>query len=29
VERLFAGVGPDESMIEAVRRAHDAGIRTA
>jgi epoxide hydrolase-like predicted phosphatase len=29
VERLFAGVGPDEPMIEAVRRAHDAGIRTA
>ncbi|HEX6459255.1 MAG TPA: HAD family phosphatase [Thermoleophilaceae bacterium] len=29
VERLFAGVGPDEPMIEAMRRAHDAGIRTA
>lgn len=29
VARLFAGVGPDEPMIEAVRRAHDAGIRTA
>ena len=29
VEQLFAGVGPDEPMIEAVRRAHDAGIRTA
>ncbi len=29
VERLFAGVGPDEPMIEAVRRAHDAGVRTA
>jgi putative hydrolase of the HAD superfamily len=28
VERLFAGVGADEPMIEAVRRAHDAGIRT-
>jgi epoxide hydrolase-like predicted phosphatase len=28
VERLFAGVGPDEPMIEAVRRAHDAGIGT-
>ena len=29
VERLFAGVGPDEPMVEAVRRAHDAGVRTA
>jgi putative hydrolase of the HAD superfamily len=28
VERLFAGVGPDEPMIEAVRRAHGGGIRT-
>jgi putative hydrolase of the HAD superfamily len=28
VERLFAGVGPDEPMIEAIRRAHEAGIRT-
>jgi putative hydrolase of the HAD superfamily len=28
VERLFAGVGPDEPMIEAVRRAHEAGVRT-
>jgi putative hydrolase of the HAD superfamily len=28
VERLFAGVGPDEPMIEAVRRAHDAGVKT-
>jgi putative hydrolase of the HAD superfamily len=28
VERLFAGVGPDEPMIEAVRRAHRGGIRT-
>jgi putative hydrolase of the HAD superfamily len=29
VERLFAGVGPDEPMIEAVRRAHEAGVHTA
>jgi epoxide hydrolase-like predicted phosphatase len=29
VERLFAGVHPDEAMLEAVRRAHDAGVRTA
>jgi putative hydrolase of the HAD superfamily len=29
VERLFAGVGPDEPMVEAVRRGHDAGIKTA
>jgi epoxide hydrolase-like predicted phosphatase len=29
VERLFEGVGPDEAMIEAVRRAHAGGIRTA
>ena len=28
VERLFAGVGPDERMLEAVRRAGAAGIRT-
>jgi epoxide hydrolase-like predicted phosphatase len=28
VERLFAGVGPDERMLEAVRRAGQAGIRT-
>jgi epoxide hydrolase-like predicted phosphatase len=28
VERLFAGVRPDEPMIEAVRRAHRGGIRT-
>jgi putative hydrolase of the HAD superfamily len=28
VEGLFAGVGPDERMIGAVRRAHDAGIKT-
>jgi putative hydrolase of the HAD superfamily len=29
VERLFAGVGTDERMIGAVRRAHEAGIKTA
>lgn len=29
VDGLFAGVGPDEAMIEAVRRAREAGIRTA
>ncbi len=28
VGRLFGGVGPDERMVEAVRRAHDGGIRT-
>ncbi len=28
VNGLFAGVGPDEAMIEAVRRAREAGIRT-
>ena len=28
VKRLFAGVGPDDRMIEAVRRAHDAGVKT-
>jgi putative hydrolase of the HAD superfamily len=28
VERLFAGVGPDEPMIDAVRRARAAGVRT-
>ena len=28
VDRLFAAVGPDEPMIEAVRRAHDAGVHT-
>lgn len=28
VDGLFAGVGPDEAMIEAVRRARQAGIRT-
>jgi putative hydrolase of the HAD superfamily len=29
VDGLFAGVQPDEAMVEAVRRAHAAGIRTA
>lgn len=29
IDGLFAGVGPDEAMIAAVRSAHDAGIRTA
>jgi putative hydrolase of the HAD superfamily len=29
VDGLFAGVGPDEAMIEAVRRARAAGVRTA
>jgi putative hydrolase of the HAD superfamily len=29
IDGLFAGVGPDEAMIEAVRRAKHAGIRTA
>lgn len=28
VDGLFAGVGPDEAMIEAVRRAREAGLRT-
>ena len=28
VERLFAGVQPDEAMIAAVRRARTAGIKT-
>jgi putative hydrolase of the HAD superfamily len=28
IDGLFAGVGPDEAMIEAVRRARRAGIRT-
>jgi putative hydrolase of the HAD superfamily len=28
VERLFGGVGPDEAMLDAVRRAKAAGIRT-
>jgi putative hydrolase of the HAD superfamily len=29
VDGLFAGVEPDVAMLEAVRRAHAAGIRTA
>jgi putative hydrolase of the HAD superfamily len=29
IDGLFAGVQPDEAMIEAVRSAHQAGIRTA
>lgn len=28
VNRLFAGMGPDEDMIDAVRRAKGAGVRT-
>jgi putative hydrolase of the HAD superfamily len=28
VERLFAGIGPDEAMLEAVRRARRSGIKT-
>ena len=28
VDRLFAGMGPDEAMIEAVKAAKRAGIRT-
>ena len=28
IERLFAGGGPDEAMLQAVRRARAAGIRT-
>ena len=29
VDGLFAGVQPDVAMVQAVRAAHDAGIRTA
>jgi putative hydrolase of the HAD superfamily len=29
VDGLFAGVHPDEAMVQAVRRAHAAGVRTA
>jgi epoxide hydrolase-like predicted phosphatase len=28
VGRLFAGVGPDEAMLDAVRRARAAGVKT-
>ena len=28
VERLFGGIGPDEPMLEAVRRSKAAGIKT-
>jgi putative hydrolase of the HAD superfamily len=28
IDGLFAGVAPDEPMLEAVRRAHAAGVRT-
>jgi putative hydrolase of the HAD superfamily len=28
IERLFAGLDPDETMISAVRAARDAGVRT-
>jgi epoxide hydrolase-like predicted phosphatase len=29
IDGLFAGVQPDVAMVEAVRAAHDAGVRTA
>jgi epoxide hydrolase-like predicted phosphatase len=29
IDGMFAGVAPDEEMVEAVRLAHQAGIRTA
>jgi epoxide hydrolase-like predicted phosphatase len=29
IDGLFAGVGPDTAMVEAVRRARAAGVRTA
>ena len=28
IDRMFAGAGPDEPMLDAVRRAHQAGVRT-
>jgi putative hydrolase of the HAD superfamily len=28
IDGMFAGVAPDEPMLEAVRRAHAAGVRT-
>lgn len=28
VERLFAGAGPDEAMIDVVRRLRDGGVKT-
>src|SRR5947209_18630456 len=28
IDRMFAGAVPDEPMVQAVRRAHEAGIRT-
>ena len=28
IDRLFAGMAPDEAMIEAVRRAREQGVRT-
>lgn len=29
IDGLFAGVAPDEAMLDAVRHAHEAGVRTA
>ncbi len=29
IDGLFAGVHPDAAMVDAVRRAHQAGVRTA
>ena len=28
-DRMFAGMGPDERMVGAVRLAHDSGVKTA